>query len=170
MEPLTPKPKEVAPEEAQAVYDACWQALQSCTVAELKRLRPDLITWRRGSAQMVLKINPGLDNLTVYSVLVAGVPPSTELYRYLLAYNVLQRRECLGLAERDGKLYVVLKYTMELAVATMPVLQRHVYALQEVADKTDTELRDRFGGSLAFDDWETLDQEGVDSLLANLFG
>ena len=102
--------------------------------------------------------------------MVAGVAPSEALFRHLLIYNVLQRRESLGLVEKNEKLYIVLKYTMELDLVDGDVLQRHVYALQEVADKLDTELSELFGGSMHFDDWDKLDQSGVDNLLENLFG
>ncbi|MBI3993929.1 MAG: hypothetical protein HY342_11700 [Candidatus Lambdaproteobacteria bacterium] len=155
---------------AEALYDAYWQYLSEANVVDLQRVRADMMTWRRGSAQMVLKINEGLNNISIYSVLVAGVAGSEALFRHLLTYNVLQRRESLGLVEKNNKLYVVLKYTMELELVNAEVLQRHVYALQEVADKLDTELMEQFGGSLHFEDWDRLDQSGVDNLLTNLFG
>ncbi len=155
---------------ANALYDAYWNYLLGAKVVDLQRVREDMMTWRRGSAQMVLKINESLNNISIYSVLVAGVLGTEALYRHLLMYNVLQRREALGLVEKNNKLYVVLKYTMELELVNAEVLQRHVYALQEVADKLDTELMEQFGGSLHFDDWDRLDQHGVDNLLENLFG
>ena len=39
MEPLTPKPKDVDPAEAQEAYDSAWRTMQACNVAELKRLK-----------------------------------------------------------------------------------------------------------------------------------
>ena len=155
---------------AHELYDAYWQYLTEANVVDLQRVRADMMTWRRGSAQMVLKINEALNNISIYSVLVAGVFASDALFRHLLIYNVLQRRESLGLVVKNDKLYIVLKYTMELDLVDGDVLQRHVYALQEVADKLDTELSDLFGGSMHFDDWDKLDQSGVDNLLENLFG
>ena len=168
----TEKGSSASPKEAHAenLYEQFWQALTAAKVAQAERVRKDLITWRRGSAQMVLKINPTLNNLSLYSVLVADVEPSEALFRHLLAYNILQRRESLGLVEKDGRIYVVLKYTMELEVVTGEALQRHVYAFQEIADELDTQLVKQFGGSLHFEDWAKLDQEGVDTLLDNLFG
>lgn len=158
------------PERAAKLSEDFWEYLGTSNVVELQRVRDDMMTWRRGSAQMVLKINEGLNNISIYSVLVAGILGSEALFRYLLTYNVLQRRESLGLVEKDNKLYVVLKYTMELELVDADVLQRHVYALQEVADKLDTELVDQFGGAMHFDDWDKLDQGGVDNLLEDLFG
>ena len=128
------------------------------------------MTWRRGSAQLTIKVSPDLDNLSIYSVLLSGVTPNESLYRYLLSYNVLQRRESLGMTEKKGKVYIVLKYTMELEVCDEQSLQRHILALQEVADKLDTELAEKFGGSLQFEEWERLDQDSVDDLLGDLFG
>ncbi len=157
-------------EWAAKIYDRFFACLQEASLAELSRVRDDLFTWRRGSAQMVLKVNPALNNLSIYSVLVTGVEPSVELYRHLLHYNILQRRESLGLFEKGGKLFIVLKYTMELDLVNDEVLGRHVYALQEIADQLDTELVHQFGGTLHFDDWERLDQAGVDSLLESMFG
>ncbi|NIP71597.1 MAG: YbjN domain-containing protein, partial [Gammaproteobacteria bacterium] len=125
-----------------------WEHLQGAELAELKRVRDDLFTWRRGSAQMVLKVNPALNNLSIYSVLVTGVEPSVELYRHLLHYNILQRRESLGLFEKGDKLYIVLKYTLELELMSNDVLQRHVFHMQEIADQLDTELVNQFGGVL----------------------
>lgn len=158
------------PAQLEALYESHFQALKRANVKELTRIRKDLLTWRRGSAQVVLKINPTLNNVSIYSVLVTDVRPSIELYRYLLGYNTLQRREALGLFEQDAKLYVILKYTMELELATLEVVQRHVFALQEVADELDTELAGKFGGKLHFDDWNKLDQGRVDNLLTSLFG
>ena len=158
------------PAQLDALYESHFQALKRANVKELHRVRKDLITWRRGSAQVVLKINPVLNNLSIYSVLVTDVKPSIELYRYLLGYNTLQRREALGLFEQDGKLYVILKYTMELELATLEVVQRHVFALQEVADELDTELANKYGGKLRFEEWTKLDQGRVDNLLDSLFG
>ena len=160
----------VGAQEARALQETYWGYLQRANVVNLRRLRDDLFSWRRGSAQMVLQVSPTLGSFSIYSVLVTDVPESKELYRYLLNYNALQRRESLGLVEREGRLYVVLKYTMELEVATEAVVQRHVYALQEVADQLDTELAQAYGGSLHFEDWNKMDQQGVDNLLDNLFG
>ena len=153
-----------------SINEHVWACLQKTHVVEPHRPRPDLMTWRRGSAQLTIKVNPELDNLSIYSVLVSGVAPTEELFRYLLAYNVLQRRESLGMTEKDGKVYIILKYTMELEVVNDDSLQRHILAIQEVADKLDTELAEKFGGSLQFEDWERLNQEGVDDLLGGLFG
>jgi hypothetical protein len=159
----------LSPAHLEALYESHFQALKRANVKELTRIRKDLLTWRRGSAQVVLKINPNLNNVSIYSVLITGVKPSIELYRYLLGYNTLQRREALGLFEQDNKLYVILKYTMELELATIEVVQRHVFALQEVADELDTELASKFGGKLRFEDWDKLDQGKVDNLLTSLF-
>jgi T3SS (YopN, CesT) and YbjN peptide-binding chaperone 1 len=155
---------------AAKLYDGFWRDLQAINVVDLKRMRGDLFTWRRGSAQMVLKVNPALNNLSIYSVLVTGVEPSLELFRHLLHYNILQRRETLGVFEKADKLFIVLKYTMELELVKGEVLQRHVFAMQEIADQLDTELVSQFGGMLHFTDWDKLDQSGVDNLLANMFG
>jgi hypothetical protein len=155
--------------ELASLYDSYATALRDANVAELKRARKDLIMWRRGSAQVVLKINPALNNLSIYSVLVTDVTPSMELYRFLLNYNTLQRREALGMIERDQRHYIVLKYTMELEVASVAVVQRHVFALQEIADQLDTELARQFGGKLHFEDWNKLDQKSVDNLMQSLF-
>jgi hypothetical protein len=155
---------------AAKLFDECWAHLQGINLVDVKRMRDDLFTWRRGSAQMVLKINPALNNLSIYSVLVTGVEPSLELFRHLLHYNILQRRETLGVFEKSGKLYIVLKYTMELELVNGEVLGRHVFAMQEIADQLDTELVNQFGGGLHFSDWDKLDQGGVDSLLQNMFG
>lgn len=155
---------------AKGLCDSHFATLQEANLAELKQTREDLFTWRRGSAQMVLKVNPGLHNVSIYSVLVTGVEPSVELYRHLLHYNILQRRESLGLFEKGEHLFIVLKYTMELELVNGDVLPRHVYAMQEIADQLDTELVSQFGGSLHFNDWDKLDQGGVDSLLENMFG
>ena len=153
-----------------AINEHIWGCLQKTHVVDARRPRPDLMTWRRGSAQLTIKVNPSLDNLSIYSVLVSGVTPSESLYRYLLSYNVLQRRESLGMTEKDGKVYIVLKYTMELEICDEQSLQRHILALQEVADKLDTELAEKFGGSLQFADWDRLDQDSVDDLLGDLVG
>jgi len=59
---------------------------------------------------------------------------------------------------------------MELELATEPIVQRHVYALQEMADQLDTQLARAYGGNLHFEDWDKMDQQGVDNLLDNLFG
>ena len=157
-------------QDSDAINAHIWDCLQKTHVVDARRLRPDLMTWRRGSAQLTIKVSPDLDNLSIYSVLVSGVTPNESLYRYLLSYNVLQRRESLGMTEKKGKVYIVLKYTMELEVCDEQSLQRHILALQEVADKLDTELAEKFGGSLQFEDWERLDQESVDDLLGDLFG
>jgi hypothetical protein len=165
--------------DIESEYDKEWAAklcenflhdLEAIKLVDLKRVRGDLFSWRRGSAQMVLKVNPALNNLSIYSVLVTGVDPSLELFRHLLHYNILQRREALGVFEKGGKLYIVLKYTMELELVKGEVLQRHVFAMQEIADQLDTELVGQFGGVLHFSDWDRLDQGGVDSLLENMFG
>lgn len=155
---------------AAQLYETYWEDLQNIKLVDLKRMRADLFTWRRGSAQMVLKVNPALHNVSIYSVLATGVDPSVELYRHLLHYNILQRRETLGLFEKGDKLFIVLKYTMELDLVTNEVLQRHVFAMQEIADQLDTELVSQFGGVLHFSDWDRLDQSGVDNLLENMFG
>ena len=157
-------------EWAAKLFEQLWSHLLGIKLVDLKRTRDDLFTWRRGSAQMVLKINPALNNVSIYSVLVTGVEPSIELFRHLLHYNILQRRETLGVFEKGGKLFIVLKYTMELELATSEVLGRHVFAIQEIADQLDTELVGQFGGVLHFSDWDKLDQGGVDNLLANMFG
>jgi hypothetical protein len=166
----SPEAPTLSAAELEALYDKHFEGLRRAKVSSLTRVRKDLLTWRRGSAQIVLKINPVLNNLSIYSVLVTGVNPTMELYRYLLSYNTLQRRESLGLFEREGRFYIVLKYTMELEIASVEVVQRHVFALQEVADELDTELAKRFGGNLQFEDWNKLDQGSVDNLLSNLFG
>jgi hypothetical protein len=155
--------------KADKIYNDVWNSLTKTSVVEPHQVRPDLMTWRRGSAQLALKVNPALDNLSIYSVLVSGVAPSEELFRYLLSYNVRQRRESLGLLEKDGKTYIVLKYTMELELSSEEVLQRHIYAMQEIADRLDTELVGQFGGNLQFEEWKKLDQASVDKLLGNLF-
>ena len=157
-------------EWAGKLYENYWTDLQTINLPELERKRADLFTWRRGSAQMVLKVNPALNNLSIYSVLVTGVEPSMELFRHLLHYNILQRRETLGVFEKGGKLFIVLKYTMELELVNNEVLQRHVFAMQEIADQLDTELVNQFGGVLHFSDWDKLDQGSVDNLLENMFG
>ena len=82
----------------------------------------------------------------------------------------LPKGESLGLVEKDGCIYIVMKYTMELELVTVEALQRHVYAFQEIADQLDTELVKQFGGSLRFEEWTKLNQEGVDTLLDDLFG
>ena len=156
--------------DPNAIGQHVWESLQKTHVVDPRRPRSDLMTWRRGSAQLTLKISSALDNLSIYSVLVSEVTPTEELYRYLLGYNVLQRRETLGMTEKSGKIYIVLKYTMELELVTDESLQRHILALQEIADKLDTELAERFGGTLHFEDWERLDQDSVDNLLGDLFG
>lgn len=118
---------------------------------------------------IALQVNPGLGVLTIYSVLVTGVEPSLEFFRYLLEYNILQRRECLGFIEKHGQYYVVMKYTIELELAAPEALQRNIYAFQEIADKIDTQLAEDYGGTLHFDDWEKMDQSAVDNLLDDLF-
>ena len=155
--------------EAKEICDSIWGGLTSSNVVEPKRVKTDLMTWRRGSAQLALKISPALDNLSIYSVLVSEVSGSEALFRYLLRYNVRQRRESLGLIEKEGKTYIVLKYTMELEIISNEVLQRHIFALQEIADKLDTELVEKFGGNLKFEDWDKLDQSSVNNLLDDLF-
>ena len=151
-------------------YEKFFQHLGTATLADLSKVRMDLFTWRRGSAQMVLKVNPGLNNLSIYSVLVTGVDPTVDLFRHLLHYNILQRRESLGGFEKRGKLFIVLKYTLELDLVDHDVLGRHVFFMQEIADQLDTELVDQFGGTLHFSEWDKLDQGGVDDLLENMFG
>ena len=160
----------MTPAELDRLYASYFATLRDAKVKELNKVRKDLLTWRRGSAQLVLKVNPMLNNFSIYSVIVTDVTPTPELYRYLLGYNSLQRRESLGLLERSGRHYIVLKYTMELELATVPVVQRHVFALQEIADNLDTELAQQFGGKLHFEDWNKMDQKSVDNLLENLFG
>jgi hypothetical protein len=158
--------------EAQAskLGNEVWIWLQAAKVAQPHQLRADLMTWRRGSAQMVLRVNAELNNVSIYSALVSGVRPNEALYKYLLTYNTLQRRESLGLVERDGRWFILLKYTMEMELATQDAIQRHVYFLQERADALDTELAERFGGTLRFEDWKKLDQKSVDSMIDDLFG
>lgn len=156
--------------EADALYKKIWEFSSKANLVSPKQERKDLITWRRGSAQLAMKVNPSLNNLSIYSVLVAAVTPSETLFRHLLAYNVLQRRESLGLIEKEGRTYIVLKYTLELELVTQEVLQRHIYAMQEIADALDTELVKKFGGSLHFDDWERMNQASVDDMIDNLFG
>ena len=168
--PVLESSKAFDPAQAEELYSKFWDYLQAANVVDPKQERKDLITWRRGSAQLAMKINPALNNASIYSVLVASVTPSEALFRHLLAYNVLQRRESLGLIEKDGKTFIVLKYTLELELVTQGALQRHVYALQEIADALDTELVKKFGGTLHFDDWAKLDQKGVDDMMLNLFG
>jgi len=156
--------------KTRALGASFWGYLSRANLANLRRLRDDLFSWRRGSAQMVLQVSPHLGTFSIYSVLVAGVQDSPELYRYLLNYNTLQRREALGFVERDHQRFVVLKYTMELELGAEAIVQRHVYALQEIADRLDTELVRAYGGSLHFEDWDRMDQAGVDNLLDDLFG
>ncbi len=156
--------------EAKKICGDIWDCLKNTKVVDPQLLKQDLMVWRRGSAQLVLKVNPSLNNLSIYCVLVSAVKPSEALYRHLLFYNVRQRRESLGLLEKGDKTYIVLKYTMELELISEEVLQRHIFALQEIADKLDTELVNDFGGSLKFEDWEKLDQGSVDNLLDGLFG
>ena len=158
------------PVTAQQVFETCWNAVSTANLRQLSRIREDLMTWRRGSAQVALLVNPSLNNLTIYSVLVTGTEPSLEFFRYLLRYNILQRRECLGFVEKQDQFYVVMKYTMELELAMPDILQRNIYAFQETADKMDNDLVAVFGGSLHFEDWEKLDQPAVDNLLDQLFG
>ena len=157
-------------DRADKLCEELWNILNKSNVVEMSRVRKDLMTWRRGSAQLALKINPALNNLSIYSVLVASVAPSEALFRYLLSYNVLQRRESLGMIEKENHTYIVLKYTMELELVNHEIMQRHIYALQEIADELDTELVKKFGGSLHFEDWEKLNQHKVDALMDNLFG
>ena len=157
-------------EETKKLCEDIWACLKKTNVSDPHQLKQDLMVWRRGSAQLVLKVNPALGNLSIYSVLVSAVWPSEALYLHLLTYNVRQRRESLGLLEKDGKTYIVLKYTMELELINQEVLQRHIYALQEIADKLDTELAQEFGGNLKFEEWDKLDQSSVDNLLDGLFG
>jgi hypothetical protein len=157
-------------ERANALGQTAWDWLLQANVVDPHRIRPDLMTWRRGSAQMALRINAELHNFSIYSALVSGVRPSEALYKYLLAYNSLQRLESLGLQEHDARWYIVLKYTMELELVSREVLQHHVFCLQERADVLDTELARRFGGSLRFEDWKKLDQKSVDNMIDALFG
>jgi hypothetical protein len=157
-------------DRANKLGNEVWNWLLQAKVAQPHQLRPDLMTWRRGSAQMVLRVNAELGNVSIYSALVSGVRPNEALYKYLLAYNSLQRREALGLLDRDGRWYILLKYTLEMELATQDVIQRHVFFLQERADALDTELAERFGGTLRFEDWKKLDQASVDSMIGDLFG
>ncbi len=161
--------KQYDKEEARRFCDKLFASMEEAKLYNLFRVREDLITWRRGSAQMVLRINHVLDNITFYSVLVTGVSGSMDLFRRLLHYNTLQRRESLGLLEQDDSLYVVLKYTMELLLVNPDVLMRHVFTLQEVADYMDTDLVNQFGGSMQFEDWGKVDQNKVDQMLTALF-
>ena len=157
-------------EHASELYDTLWNYVSEAKVVDLKKMRSDLITWRRGSAQMALKINPLLINISIYSVLLSNITPTEELYLHLLAYNNLQRRECLGLLHKENRWFVILKYTMELEIVDSDALVRHVYHLQEVADKLDTEMAEQFGGQLHFEDWDRMAQGEVDNLLDDLFG
>lgn len=163
-------PPSMSDADLDRLYESYYQTLKAAQVKELNKVRKDLLTWRRGSAQLVLKVNPVLNNFSIYSVLVTDVRPTLELYRYLLGYNSLQRRESLGMIDRNNRHYIVLKYTMELELASVPVVQRHVFALQEIADQLDTELAQQFGGKLRFEDWNKMDQKAVDQLMENLFG
>ncbi len=155
---------------ARGLYRRLWNDLVKAEVMNPKQVQADLMTWRRGSAQIALRINSSLNNLTIYSVLVANVNPSVKLYQNLLAYNYLQRPECLGMLNQEGQWYIILKYTMELEIVSDDVLQRHVFQIQERADKLDTELAAEFGGSLHFEDWDTVGQNEIDSLFDNLTG
>ena len=155
---------------ARDLYRTLWDSLCEANVVDPHQIRPDLMTWRRGSAQVAMRINPELNNVSIYSVLVSDVQPSEPLYRYLLAYDNLQRLETLGLLEQGGRWYIILKYTLELQLVSTEVLQRHVFYLQERADELDTELAGQFGGTLHFEDWQKLQQGDVDSMIDNLFG
>lgn len=159
-----------AAEQADQLGNDVWNWLLQAKVAEPHQLRADLMIWRRGSAQMVLRVNAELANVSIYSALVSGVRPNEALYKFLLAYNGLQRRESLGLLERGGRWYILLKYTLEMELASREAIQRHVFYLQERADALDTELAERFGGTLHFEDWKKLDQASVDSMIDDLFG
>ena len=169
---MTANPKTLAtsPVNVDELGHAAWQWLTGANVVEPHQIRSDLMTWRRGSAQMALRVNADLNVLSIYSGLVSGVKPTEALHRHLLGYNSLQRRESLGLAEHDGRWYILLKYTMELELVSREVVQRHVFYLQERADALDTELAQRFGGSLHFEDWKKLDQAAVDSVIDSLCG
>jgi hypothetical protein len=156
--------------EADALGNEVWNWLNLANVAEPHQLRPDLMIWRRGSAQMVLRVNAELGNVSIYSALVSDVRPNEALYKYLLSYNSLQRRESLGLIERERRWYILLKYTMEMELASQDSIQRHVFYLQERADALDTDLAERFGGTLRFEDWKKLDQSAVDNMIDDLFG
>ncbi|MDH4225639.1 MAG: YbjN domain-containing protein [Deltaproteobacteria bacterium] len=156
--------------QLKKLFDSYWEILLNARVEHPSRVQQDLMTWRRGSAQMVLRVNPTLGNVTIYSVLVSGVDPTEKLYRYLLAYNSLQRKECMGLAEKNGTFSVVMKYTLELELGLPSVIQRHVFQLQEIADDLDTELAEMFGGSLHYNDWNKMSQSDVDTLIGDLFG
>ena len=153
----------------QSVFELFWDTVSAAKLRQLSRIRADLMTWRRGSALIALQVNSGLGVVTIYSVLVTGVEPSLEFFRHLLMYNILQRRECLGFVEKRDQFYVVMKYTLELELASPEALQRNIYAFQEIADKIDTELAAKYGGVLQFDDWEKMDQASVDNLLDDLF-
>ncbi|MDH4120553.1 MAG: YbjN domain-containing protein [Deltaproteobacteria bacterium] len=158
------------PSRFHKLCDIYWDCLNTCNVDSPHRVSQDLMTWRRGSAQMVIRVNPELHNITFYSILVTGVVPSEQMYSHLLAYNALQRREALGLMDIQGRPSILMKYTLELELALPSVVQRHVLQLQEVADELDTDLASRFGGELQFDDWQKLSQNQVDDLIGSLFG
>ena len=83
--------------QAEKLYAAIWDYLLETNVVDPRQVRKDIMSWRRGSAKLVIKINLALGNLSIYSVLVSNVHPTEALFRHLLHYNVLQRRESLGL-------------------------------------------------------------------------
>lgn len=163
-------PSDTSQQYANTLGVNVWNWLLNAKVNEPHQIRPDLMTWRRGSAQMALCVNAELNSVTIYSALVSGVQPNDALFKHLLAYNALQRRESLGLLEHFGRWFILLKYTLEMELATQDVIQRHVFFLQERADALDTELVERFGGMLRFEDWKKMDQKSVDNMIDALFG
>jgi len=152
------------------LFESIWHWLAEAKVSEPRRIRQDLITWRRGSAQMATHINVELNNVSIYSVLLSDVEPGPTLLLYLLGYNSLQRIESLGLLEKGNRWFVLLKYTLGVELVTQAVFQSHVFYLQERADTLDTELASKFGGRLHFEDWKKLDQKSVDDMIGSLFG
>jgi len=150
--------------------ESIWRWLGEAGVKESRRIREDLMTWRRGSAQMAAHVNEELINISIYSVLLSDVEPEPTLLKYLLNYNSLQRIESLGLLQKGDRWFVLLKYTMGTELVNKDVFQKHVYYLQERADYLDTELANRFGGTLHFEDWKKLDQKSVDDMIGSLFG
>ena len=152
------------------LFDSVWRWLSEAKVVESRRIRPDLMTWRRGSAQMAARVNGDMNNLSIYSVLLSDVPPNQALLHYLLHYNSLQRIESFGLLERGDRWYVLLKYTLGLELLSQDAFQSHVFYMQERADELDTDMVKRFGGMLHFEDWKKLDQKSVDDMIGSLFG
>ena len=152
------------------LFESIWHWLAEAHVTDPRRIRKDLMTWRRGSAQMATHTNVELNNVSIYSVLLSDVEPEPALLRYLLGYNSLQRIESLGLLEKGDRWFVLLKYTMGVELVTKDIFQSHVFYLQERADTLDTELANKFGGRLHFEDWKKLDQKSVDDMIGSLFG